>query len=618
MENGVPMQPTDAAPERPIQWTAAEELLKLLEEVFHTTPTEKVDRVHRNMRPVTMSPKAFYSVWEGDHIAAKPHFVGGDDKFHMLAKALGCIGGGPVMAEYAAVFTRYKEGKNPGELEIPGLIKLCETHYQNTMTDAVRESGQQFAFSFRPGQDKGISGAAGRVDTKGGSLTPAKQRSHGATDQHCSKHPHSTSHDDAHCWVLHPELKPPNTEKRHVHAISTAAGGANLRATQFHDKAAAVRLHDNESIQSENARLTRRLQQAEAALRSQQGYSQQGYGPPPSAYQGNYKGNNFDPNYNNRGGPGRGGYSKGGGYGQQQGGRGQPRRDPSQPGQPNNAATKAATAAIRGTPSQEPVTIDHGNSNLNPREYDISHYRYEVPRMEYDPDYSMDENGAYGRTLAIRSRPTTQAAPASMMKTTWAAVETAHASVGAVLYLPVPYQRKSTTPTEDAAPWGPLHWHPPMARPGTLAGVTWRQVASTAATPATAHPDLKTYRGARSTQYEIQRKGRQLLMHATGHTATEVDSVWYDTCSEVCIMNKDLADSLHYPTENGDIHLEFADGEGSAIQNGQPIQRIKEGLHITLNEGDPLTRMDITVPCYVLKTTSPFGLLLGHPFMHDA
>ena len=28
--------------------------------------------------------------------------------------------------------------------------------------------------------------------------------------------------------------------------------------------------------------------------------------------------------------------------------------------------------------------------------------------------------------------------------------------------------------------------------------------------------------------------------------------------------------------------------------------------------------MDITVPCYVLKTTSPFGLLLGHPFMHDA
>ena len=88
------MQPTDAAPARPKNWTVAVELMKLLTPSFQTTQGEKVDRLHRYGRTPEQSPKAWYTVWAGHLQAARPYMPGGDDEFTLAAKALGCINGG--------------------------------------------------------------------------------------------------------------------------------------------------------------------------------------------------------------------------------------------------------------------------------------------------------------------------------------------------------------------------------------------------------------------------------------------------------------------------------------------------------------------------------------------
>ena len=86
----------------------------------------------------------------------------------------------------------------------------------------------------------------------------------------------------------------------------------------------------------------------------------------------------------------------------------------------------------------------------------------------------------------------------------------------------------------------------------------------------------------------------------------------------MCLLAEDEADRLGFETEPGDINIEFADGEASNTQTSKQPRKIKGGLHITLNEEDALTRLNVTVPCYVLKTKSPYKLLLGHTFAHEA
>ena len=107
-------------------------------------------------------------------------------------------------------------------------------------------------------------------------------------------------------------------------------------------------------------------------------------------------------------------------------------------------------------------------------------------------------------------------------------------------------------------------------------------------------------------------------MHATGHPGSTIGPAWFDTRSDVCLLAEDEADRLGFETEPGDINIEFADGEASNTQTSKQPRKIKGGLHITLNEEDALTRLNVTVPCYVLKTKSPYKLLLGHTFAHEA
>ena len=222
------MQPTDATPARPKNWTVAVELMKLLTPSFQTTQGEKVDRLHRCARNPEQSPKAWYTVWAGHLQAARPFMTGGDDDFTLAAKALGCINGGAAMADYAAVFDRYEEGKEVSELEVVGLVKLCETKFQNLLVKTNRKT-LEHATSFHPGRPNSISSTAGRAKS------PAAAKQQGDTGLHCSRHPLSNNHNEDQCWVIHPHLR---TAAKRVNAATasqpaTPSGSSSYRGRQL-------------------------------------------------------------------------------------------------------------------------------------------------------------------------------------------------------------------------------------------------------------------------------------------------------------------------------------------------------------------------------------------------
>ena len=224
-DNGRGVQPTDAAPARPKNWTVAVELMKLLTPSFQTTQGEKVDRLHRCARNPEQSPKAWYTVWAGHLQAARPFMTGGDDDFTLAAKALGCINGGAAMADYAAVFDRYEEGKEVSELEVVGLVKLCETKFQNLLVKTNRQKTLEHATSFHPGRPNNISSTAGRTKS------PAAAKQQGDTGLHCSRHPGSNTHNEDQCWVIHPHLR--TAAKRVNAATASQPASSTIRVKQL-------------------------------------------------------------------------------------------------------------------------------------------------------------------------------------------------------------------------------------------------------------------------------------------------------------------------------------------------------------------------------------------------